>query len=129
MIVSSLSMCRSETLEERISVTHRSVNHPFGLNQAFVCVGPGGINMKEQSPTRRVIHPSMRKRYRQPALPPTPRRRKMPVAMKAPAILEVVLATKKKASLIGTVGMKVSGPNFQMQVQPQRLKNLRSVFV
>ena len=53
----------------------------------------------------------------------------MPVAMKAPAILEVVLATKKKASLIGTVGMKVSGPNFQMQVQPQRLKNLRSVFV
>jgi len=75
-------------LEDRIPVTHRSVNHPFGLNQAFVCVGPGGMSMKEQSPTTRVIHPSMRKRYRQPALPPTPRRRKMPVAMKALAISE-----------------------------------------
>ena len=86
MIVSSLSTCSSETLEERMLVTHRSVNHPFGLNQAFVCVGPGGMSMNEQSPTRRVIHPSMRKRYRQPALPPTPRRRKIPVAMKALAI-------------------------------------------
>lgn len=116
-------------LEERISVTHRSVNHPFGLNQAFVCVGPGGINIKEQSPTMRVIQPSMRKRYRQPGLPPTPRRRKMPVAMKAPAILDMELATKKKASLIGTFRMRVSRPNFQMQIQPQKIKNLRSVFV
>ena len=121
-------------LEERISVvTHRSVNHPFGLNQAFVCVGPGGINMKEQSPTRRVIHPSMRKRYRQPALPPTPRRRKMPVAMKPPAILEMELATNQKASLIGTIlELKVSGAEISRRCRfnPQRLKkNLHSVFL
>ena len=59
--------------------------------------------MKEQNPTTRVIHPSMRKRYRQPDLPPNPRRRKMPVAIKAPAILETELATNQKASLIGTI--------------------------
>jgi len=35
-----------------------SVNHPLGLNQAFVCVGPGGMRKKDATPTLNVNNPS-----------------------------------------------------------------------
>ena len=69
-----------------MEVTNLSVNHPFGLYHAFVCVGPGGIMKYEAIPTMRVKPPSIKNRYRQPAFPPTPRNRKSPVAMNAPEI-------------------------------------------
>ena len=64
-------------------IAHRSENHPLGRYQALVCVGPGGIIKKEVNPTTRVRIPSRRNRYRHPAFPPTPRRRRVPVARKA----------------------------------------------
>ncbi len=42
--------------------TYRSLNQPVGRNQAFVCVGPGGIMKKEAMPTPSVRAPSMRNR-------------------------------------------------------------------
>jgi len=60
----------------------RSVNQPFGLNQAFVCVGPGGIRKYEIKPMASVTKPSIRKRYRQPARSPE-RRERIAVARKA----------------------------------------------
>jgi len=74
---------------KNIIISCLSLNQPFGLYHAFVCVGPGGIITNEQSPTHRVIKPSMRKRYLHPALPPTPRSRKIPVARKALTISDV----------------------------------------
>lgn len=51
----------------------RSVNQPFGLNQALVCTAEAGMRKKDARPTVRVIRPSMRKSQRQPAQPATPR--------------------------------------------------------
>jgi hypothetical protein len=71
---------------EQGSGAHRSVNQPLGRNHALVCVGPGGINAKENRPHRQVKIPSMRNRYRHPATLLYPRSCKMPVARKAPTI-------------------------------------------
>ena len=63
-------------------ISSRFVNQPFGLNQFFVCVGPGGIMKNEITPTASVSKPSIRKRYRQPARFPE-RSKRIPVAIKA----------------------------------------------
>lgn len=66
-----------------------SLNQPFGRYQALVCVGPGGIKIKENAPTNKVKTPSIRNKYLQPACPPTPRSRRIPVARKAPMICDM----------------------------------------
>ena len=79
------SVLRSVSIDKWVGaqIANRSVNQPLGRNQAFVCVGPGGIKNQDASPTAKVRQPSIMNMYRQPANPPTPLKRKIPVARNA----------------------------------------------
>jgi hypothetical protein len=107
----------------RTRLTHmtssRSVNQPLGRNQAFVCVGDGGIRKNVRIPIVRVIRPlyilsvlcprfrnamtdSIMNSHRQPARPRTPRIRRTPNAMKLPAMLHALEDIQKRASRMGS---------------------------